>query len=156
MWLRLMGGLLLLGCGRLWVGERERADRRQIARLTDCCDLLTYIAEQIAALGLPLDEIAATLPPTLSAACPISDGDMAGALLSAAGQLRDGEAATVLSRTAARLGRGGREDQVSLCRTAAQTLGECRDRLAKQADRDRRGRATLCLTACLLVIILLW
>ena len=151
-----MGGGLLLGCGLLWVMGKGEADRRELARLSSLCELLTYTAEQIAAFGLPLDEIAATLPPTLSIACPITQGNMTEALLAAAAQMRDASAAAVLSRTAARLGRGGREDQVNLCRSAAQNLGKTRDRLTEQAERDHRGRRTLCLTACLLVIILLW
>ena len=151
-----MGGGLLVGCGWLLTMGKRTADRREIARLTDLCDLLTYIAEQIAAYGLPLDEIASTLPPTLSAVCRSRQDDIPAALLEAAGQIRDSTVADVLSRTAARLGRGGREDQVVLCRAAAQDLERTRDRLAEQADRDHRGRCTLCLTTCLLAVILLW
>ena len=141
----------------LWYrAGRTAAERAEVARIRGAADLFATIGREIEAYCLPLDEIAATLPPTLSIACPITQGNMTEALLAAAAQMRDASAAAVLSRTAARLGRGGREDQVNLCRSAAQNLGKTRDLLTEQAERDHRGRRTLCLTACLLVIILLW
>jgi stage III sporulation protein AC len=95
---------------------------------------------------MPLDEIAQNMPPDLAQRCGLHPEGIVRTVAESADQITDREAAAVLSRTAERLGRGEAEDQIALCRTAAATLEACRDRLTACAERDRRTRATVCMT----------
>lgn len=156
MWYRLIGGGLLLLCAGAWARERSAVQRTEAARVSALCDLLLYVGEQVAAYCMPLDEIAQNMPPDLAQRCGLHPEGIVRTVAESADQITDREAAAVLSRTAERLGRGEAEDQIALCRTAVTTLEACRDRLTVCAERDRRTRATLCMTGCLLVIILLW
>ena len=156
MWYRLIGGGLLLLCGGLWARGMTAAQRTEAARVSALCDLLAHVGEQVAAYCMPLDEIAASLPPDLASACEADAEGVIPTLTRGAAQITDQEAVAVLTRTAARLGHGEQEDQIALCRAAVSALGTCRDRLLARLEHDRRARSTLCLTGCLLVIILLW
>ena len=156
MWPRLIGSGLLLLCGGLWTRGKTAAARAELARVAALCELFAYIGTQVEAYCLPLDEIVAGAAPDLRRACGLEEAPLLPTLTALGDTLRDTEAAETLSRAAARLGRGDPEDQVRLCRGVAQTLEKCRDRLSAAAARDGRARGTLCLTACLFVIILLW
>ena len=156
MWERLIGAVLLLACGGSWTRARTAEQRAEAARVAAFCDLLHIVGEQVAVYCMPLDEIAAALPPDLAQAVGLHSEGLIPTFRAAADGLRDSSAAEALARVAARLGQGEQEDQVSLCRTAACSLEACRDRLNACAARERRARGTLCLTACMLVIILLW
>ena len=156
MWTRLIGSGLLLLCAALWTRGKTAAARAELALVAALCELFAYIGEQVGAFGLPLGEIADGAPPDLRRICGLDGTPLAERLTALCAALEDSESADVLARAAVRLGRGDREDQVRLCRGTAEALGSCRDRLADRLTRDRRARGTLCLTACLYVIILLW
>lgn len=156
MWYRLIGGGLLLLCAGVWARDRTSAQRADVMRISALCDLLVHVGEQVATYCMPLDEIAATLPTDLAQACDLCAEGLIPTLAAASERIADGEAAAALARAAAQLGHGEQEDQVALCRATSATLGTCRDRLLARLARDRRARGTLCLTGCLLVIILLW
>ena len=156
MWARLIGAVMLLACCGAWIHARTAAQRAEAARVAALCDLLLFVGEQVAVYCMPLDEIAAALPPDLAQAVGLRPEGLIPTLRAAADGIGDSSAAEALARVAARLGQGDQEDQVSLCRTAVASLEASRDRLHACAARESRARGALCLTACLLVIILLW
>ena len=155
MLLKWVGGGLLLCCGGIWVRMQNRTECEELARIAAFGELLQHIGEQIDAFCLPLDEILTRTSPTLLRACGIREEGLLSALVQAGHSVR-GPAAEVLDRVAARLGQGTREDQIRLCRSAAQSLMECRDRLSDHISRNGRVRRTLWLTMSLCGIILLW
>lgn len=156
MWMRLIGSALLLGGCGVWAAGRTAAERAETARIRAAAELFTYIGREIEAYCLPLDEIAAAVPPDLRRACALEGNSLNLALEALGAQTSDPEAAEVLRRAAAHLGLGGREEQITLCRDAARVLSACSDRLAAQYARESRARRTLCITGCLMMIILLW
>ena len=156
MWVRLIGSLCLLGGCGWWAAGRTAADRAEVARIQAAAELLTYVGREIAAYCLPLDEIAAALPPEVRRMCAVEDNSLHPAMEAMAARISDAEAAETLRRVAAHLGRGGCDEQVTLCRDAAQTLAACAARLSAQFERRRRERRTLCVTGCFMIVILLW
>lgn len=156
MWVRLIGSTLLLGGCGLWAAGRTAAGREEVARIRGAADLFAAIGREIEAYCLPLDEIAAALPSDLRRVCAIDGNSVNHALEYLGGQTSDSEAAEILHRAATHLGQGGREDQITLCRDAARTLGACAERLTARYAQERRARRTLCVTGCLMMIILLW
>ncbi len=156
MLLKITGALLLLLCGGLWAEGRTRAARATLSRVEAFCELFVRMGEQIEGLCLPLDEILASLPPSLLSACGCEEISPTLALLRRAMDRMGGEAGELLTQTAARLGQGTREDQVRLCRATAQGLQGCRERMSTALIGDARARRTLVLCAALGAVILLW
>ena len=156
MWIKIAGACLLLLSGGLWAEGRTRAERRALARVEAFGELFAHVGERIEGLCLPLDEILASLPPPLLAACGCGEAPPTLAALRAAMERTEGEAGELLRRSAARLGQGTREDPVRLCRATAQGLQACRERMAPALARDARARRTLALCAGLGAVIWLW
>ena len=155
--MKLGGAILLLGCGLAWAGMKNRDEQADIARVAAFGELFARVGERIEGLCLPLDEILASLPPPLLTACGLTygAGEMAH-LHAAVERVRDREAADILAQTAAQLGRGTSGDQVRLCRSAAERLQCCRERMAGAWTNNARARVTLVMSAVLGGIILLW
>ena len=156
MWLKVTGAFLLLLCGGLWAEGRTLAEQAALSRVTAFFELFSHLQERIEGLCLPLDEILESLSPSLLGACGCEEIPPALAALCRAMERVGGEAGEILTQTAAQLGRGTREDQVRLCRTTAERLQACRDRMATEHARDRRARRTLTVCAVLSAVILLW
>ncbi len=150
-----MGGALVLLCGLLWTRGRDRSAQEEIERVAAFGELFAGMGEQIDALCLPLGDILAAMPPDLLAACDLPPTCSPERLL-AAKRMRDHAAAEVLHRTLRELGRGSREDQVRLCRSAAEALRGHAKRLCEREVRDARARRTLTVCFCLGMVILLW
>lgn len=154
--MRLTGGALVLLCGLLWTGDRDLAGRTQVERVAAWADLFAGMGEQIDALCLPIGDILAAMPTDLLAACGLPSVCLPEQLIPAAGEVRDRAAGEAIARALSELGRGSREDQVRLCRTAAGTLRDHAKRLAEREAGDRRVRRTLTVCGCLGLVILLW
>lgn len=154
MWIRSLGAGLILLSACAWVGRKNREEREELARVAAFAELFAQMGGRIESLCLPLDEILASLPQSVAAA-----GMEAGtvtALRAAIGQVRDREAGACLRRTAERLGQGTSGEQIRLCRTAAEELARCRERIAAAVGNNARARTTCMLCAALGITILLW
>ena len=153
--MKIGGVVLLLGCGGMWAGMKNRDERSDLTRVAAFGEMLVLIGGRIEDLCLPLDEILASLPSSLLSACDMASGDMA-CLYTSMGRVCDREASDILGQVTAQLGRGTREDQVRLCRSAAERLQRCHERMAAAWTKNARARVTLTVSAILGGIILLW
>ena len=150
-----MGAGMLLGCGELWLQRRAGAERAAVGRVRALGELFVRMAEQIEGFCLPLVDILQGLSDEERAACGLTVGSPTEVLVAAADTLPP-SAAAIVRRAASALGRGGRQDQVYLCRGTARELEDCHRLLTEKAETDIRARRTLWRTASLCVIILLW
>ena len=157
--LRAAGALLFVGAAFLWGQSEIRAGRRRIRELEAAGALCRFIRQNIERLATPLPDIfAAYEDPVLSAIgfLPILRREgFRAAVEGADWEIGEAERA-VLCSFADALGRGFREEQVSLCRYTEDRIADAADALKKSApDRERLWRSIPVLGALSALLMLM-
>jgi hypothetical protein len=156
LWLKCLGGLLILGTGGILAHAGAIAERRRLSVLDGWIDLIFYLRGQIDCYLTPLDCILAGADKALLDACMGSGKTRTlSSLLQASAPYLGAESQRALQ--AFLRGSGGyREEQLKCCDYCLDTLRPLREKLAAELPARIRLCVTLCLCVAFGTAILLW
>ena len=156
-YLKLLGGGLIVFSGGFAAYTMAHTERRRLTVLEAWIDLILFIRAQIDCYLMPLDEILAQADENILRACACrTPHPNLSSLLSSSRQYLSEEARRLITSFVKEIGGGYREEQLRRCDYYITALRAERNKLASALPSRIRLSVSLCLCASLGAFILLW
>lgn len=169
MWFKCIGSLLLCGAGGYLAVLLSRYERQRLSVLDGYLALLRYIKGQIDCFSMPMEDIMASVSPSVISACRgereirrIYDLPYAETIPTFQGLVHQSrnylgrETERLLSSFSSECGHTYRAEQVGRCEYYISALGEERRRLADALPGRLRTSSTICISCAIAAAVLLW
>ena len=157
LYLKLLGGGLLVAAGGFSAFSFSQFEKRRLSVLDAWIDLIFFIRGKIDCYLMPLDEILSTADQELLKACMCaSPHPNLRTLLDASSAYLTEESKRLLGAFVKEIGSSYREEQLRRCDYYIQALRAEREQVAKELPARRRLSVSLSLCAAFAAAILLW
>ncbi len=155
MWVKLVGGALVMSGGAVTALMLNRALNERLSRLDALLSLLRFIRAQIDCFCLPVGEILRRVDVELFDACGVTprptDFD---SLITQLDPVPDEAVMKLLRSFSAQLGASYRAEQLKSCDYHISELTAIREAFAGELKKRKKLNTTLCLSAAAAIVIL--
>ena len=153
--LRVLGAVIIAisGFGAAYVlnvGVREG-----ITEVQSVISLIRFLRSEIECFSMPVPRALSRCPKEILVGCGYTDSCPPASIYSLTEHLSNGAVQTQLVRFCEEIGKGYREEQLSLCDYYISVFEEQRRELAQQLPMRKKVNLTLCISSALAVVILL-